>query len=585
MAGDDLSIAISRCLRDALHRTQPVSGRESRELVDVGGSVPLNLPLGLPLSIELLVAVIVVLTIGALAGSAGFAVTVFRRQIRLIGELTERLAAGADPAELAPGRRLHDARLRASFERLARRNAQAWTLATQDQLTGIANRQALLTRLAEEIERANRYGRELSIAMIDIDHFKRVNDTYGHAAGDLVLHRIAVALQESVRRVDIVGRFGGEEFMVIMPETDVDAAASIAEKLRRFVGRIEVELTDGTLIGATLSAGVAGGPGSRLLLDAIVRDADAALYTAKSLGRDQVYVFHDVEDDRRVRRAPIAPAAREAAMQVGRLAMEAATGSLTGALIARPGWAGGTSTMIAESAAAVALELGLPAGEIERIRTASLLHDLGKLAIPDEILSKPSGLDESEWRVVTEHPKIGQVVLEQAGALRDAATIVLHHHEWFDGRGYPHGLKGQQIPVGARIVAVADAYEAMVSGRPYRAAVSHEGALQELRRHAGRQFDPEIVERFATLFEAGMPWTPSAGGSHAHPHPHPHDGALDEHNNGAVHDALHARRRLIVVAEAEGADDEVEGIDGEAGGAPIDPIDARSNQPRTGTRG
>jgi diguanylate cyclase (GGDEF)-like protein len=501
-------------------------------------------------TIELLVAFAGALLLGALAGTAGFARTIVRRQIRQIAELTDRLAAGEDPAGLAAGKPLRDRRLRESFERLAQRTAQTWTLATQDQLTQVANRQTLLTRLDEEIERATRYERQLSIAMIDIDHFKRLNDSYGHSAGDLVLHRIAQAIQESVRRVDIVGRYGGEEFMVILPETDVDAAASIAEKIRRLVGREEVRLADGTVVGATLSAGVAGGLGAHLRIDALVGDADAALYSAKSLGRDQVYVFHEVEDDRRVRRASIAPGAREQAMELGRAAMGAATSSLANALDTRPGWAGGTSTMIAESAAAVAESLGLPAGEIERIRTASLLHDLGKVAIPDEILSKPSGLNETEWRVVTEHPKIGQVVLEQAGALRDAATIVLHHHEWYDGRGYPHGLTGQQIPVGARIVAVSDAYEAMVSGRPYRAAVSHARALDELRRHAGLQFDPEIVAQFVSLFAAGMPWAPSA--SHGHPHPHPHEivaaADVDAENHGALHDALHARRRRIAAA-------------------------------------
>ncbi len=530
---------------------------------------------------ELLVGLVVVLFIGALAGSAGFSATVFRRQIRLIAELTERLAAGADPAELAAGKRLRDPRLRESFERLAQRTAQTWALATQDQLTQVANRQTLLTRLDEEIERATRYGRELSIAMIDIDHFKRLNDTYGHSAGDLVLHRIAQVIQQSVRRVDIVGRYGGEEFMVILPETDVDAAASITEKIRRLVGREEVRLADGTAVGATLSAGVAGGLGAHLRIDALVRDADAALYSAKSLGRDQVYVFHEVEDDRRVRRASIAPAAREHAMELGRVAMGAATDSLATALSTRSGWAGGTSTMIAESAAAVAVSLGLPAGEIERIRTASLLHDLGKVAIPDEILSKPSGLNESEWRVVTEHPKIGQVVLEQAGALRDAATIVLHHHEWYDGRGYPHGLTGQQIPVGARIVAVSDAYEAMVSGRPYRAAVSHKLALEELQRHAGLQFDPEIVEQFITLFADGVPWSPSEG--HSHAHPHAHDGAPDGGDHGVLHDALHARRRLIAVAEANGAGGDANGAGGGADEASADPGEFITVRSGTGT--
>ena len=178
--------------------------------------------------------------------------------------------------------------------------------------------------------------------------------------------------------------------------------------------------------------------------------------------------------------------------------------------------------MIADASVAIARAIDLPDGELERIRTASLLHDLGKLAIPEEILAKPGDLAASEWRVVTEHPKIGQVVLEQAGALRDAATIVLHHHEWYDGRGYPHGLAGSEIPVGARIVSIVDAYEAMVAGRPYRAAISHEDAIAELRRQAGVQFDPELVEVFAEVFAAGVPWDITADG-HGHGHAHSHD--------------------------------------------------------------
>ena len=133
------------------------------------------------------------------------------------------------------------------------------------------------------------------------------------------------------------------------------------------------------------------------------------------------------------------------------------------------------------------------------------------------------------------------MVLEQAGALRDAATIVLHHHEWFDGRGYPHGLSGQEIPVGARIVAIADAYEAMVAGRPYRSPIAHEAALAELRRHAGVQFDPELVRLFVTLFAEGVPWEPSENG-HSHDDEE-HDLVADHRHHGAIHDAIHARRR------------------------------------------
>jgi HD-GYP domain-containing protein (c-di-GMP phosphodiesterase class II) len=199
--------------------------------------------------------------------------------------------------------------------------------------------------------------------------------------------------------------------------------------------------------------------------------------------------------------------------------------------------------MIAGAAVELAHGVGLPESEIERIRVASLLHDLGKLAIPEEILTKPGELDDPEWRILSEHPRIGQVILEQAGALRDAATIVLHHHEWFDGRGYPHGLAGEEIPVGARIVAIADAYEAMVAGRPYRDAITHEAALRELRRHSGRQFDPELVARFGEMFADGVPF--EVDREHGHEHPHPHEAVHDPRSNAEIHDALHDRRRRI----------------------------------------
>ena len=504
--------------------------------------------------------------IGALAGSAGFAALVVRRQNKGLAALAEQLTAAHDEEALAAidARRIGDPRLRAAFTELADRVADTWRLATIDPLTGIANRQAVLDRVDNELARAMRFCHPLSVILLDLDHFKRVNDTHGHAAGDRVLREVGRLLAANVRAIDTAGRYGGEEFLVVLPETDADAAASVAEKLRRIIGRSVIELPDGEPISITISAGVAGGSGAILRPDVLVRDADSALYSAKALGRDQVYVFRETGDEGSVRRAPITAQARNRAMDVGREALAAAQDALLRTLAGRASWAGRPSTLIAEASVSMARAIDLPAGELERIRTASLLHDLGKLAIPDAILAKPGDLAVSEWRVVTEHPKIGQVVLEQAGALRDAATIVLHHHEWFDGRGYPHGLAGTEIPVGARIVSIVDAYEAMIAGRPYRGAITHEEAIAELRRMAGIQFDPELVEIFAEVFAAGVPWEPEA---HDHDHDHDHVHAprtLDPVSadaraaavrsmsmgrsltTGELHDRVHQRRRRAV---------------------------------------
>jgi diguanylate cyclase (GGDEF)-like protein len=463
-------------------------------------------------------AALAVALIGALAGIAGFAALVVRRQNRLVARLAERLAvSGEEAGQVARDvGAIDDPRLRAAFGRLAGRVTTTWQAATVDPLTGIANRQAVLSRLDEELARATRYRRPLAIVMVDLDHFKRLNDTHGHAAGDAVLRQVAQRLAEHVRSVDLIGRFGGEEFLAVLPETDADAAASLAEKLRRVVAGTLVRLPDGHEVTVTLSAGVAGGPGEALRPEILVRDADAALYSAKALGRNTVYVFRETGDTHTVRRSPIRAEARSAALDVGRAAMVAAQDALLATLAGRAPWAGRPSTLIAEASVAMARAIDLPEGELDRLRTASLLHDLGELAIPDEILAKPGDLAASEWRVVTEHPKIGQVVLEQAGALRDAAMIVLHHHEWFDGRGYPYGLAGVDIPVGARIVSICDAYEAMVGGRPYREAIQHDAAIGELRRMAGTQFDPELVEVFAEQFAGGVPWAPEEPERHLH---------------------------------------------------------------------
>lgn len=376
--------------------------------------------------------------------------------------------------------------------------------ATIDRLTGVPNRQHLLGQLFSEVERASRYDRPLSVAFVDIDHFKQVNDSSGHHAGDIVLRGVAQVMRQNLRATDMIGRYGGEGFLLILTETGVDEAATLGEKLCQLVLRQQFQ-ADGVGLSVTVSIGIAGGQGQTLRVEHLVRDVDAAMYSAKALGRNQTYVFAEPDEDARVPRAPISPEGRARALEVGRAARDAAQAALVSVLAPLASYRGKPSALIAGLAVTMGRQLDLPEAEIDRMRIAALLHDLGKVAVSEEILEKPAALTSTEWRSVVQHPRIGQVILEQASALRDAIPIVLHHHERYSGHGYPYGLRANDIPLGARIVAIADAYQPMINDRPYKRAISHRQALRELRSNAGTQFDPELIALFCDLFAGGVP--------------------------------------------------------------------------------
>ena len=435
-----------------------------------------------------------------------FAVTAayMRSRVEPLVIAAEKLAGGETEVEIPTrrddlGRRLGRAMLsvRASV-------AAARSQAATDILTGAPNRPALVAALFAEVERSVRHRRPLAVAFGDIDNFKSVNDTYGHEVGDEVLKGVVDAIRGSVRVTDIVGRYGGEEIVVILPETTVEDAAALADSLRLVVGRRRFAVASGE-ISVTVSFGVAGAVGDRLGVESLLRQADAAMYSAKALGRDQVYAFTEPDDDASVIRSPISPRGRAEAMDLGKAAHGAAAETLAAILSPLPHYRGQPSALIATIVAALARNLDLPRHEVDKVRVAALLHDVGKVGIPADILEKPAALTPAEWRSVVQHPRIGQVILEQATVLRDAVPIILHHHERFGGAGYPYGLRGQEIPLGARIVAIADAYDAMTQDRPYKRAISHQAAIDELRRHAGTQFDPELVELFCDLYGARPP--------------------------------------------------------------------------------
>ncbi len=426
------------------------------------------------------------------------------RLVRLV-RAAEQMAKGDYSVELAPRGRGLERRLTTALNTISLALTDTHRDATVDRLTGVANRPSLLAALFNEVERANRYERPLSVAFVDIDHFKAVNDTYGHRAGDEVLRGVAQILRDNLRATDMVGRYGGEEFMLILTETTVEDGAQLTEKLRMLVERRRFAVEGNPELTVTISIGLAGGVGRSLRVDPLVHDADAAMYSAKSLGRNQTYIFAEPDDDARVPRAPISADGRARAVEVGRIAREAATAALTNAIAPLPHYRGQPSALIASIVVGLGRQLDLPQAEIDRLRIAALLHDVGKVAVPKEILDKPAPLNSAEWRAVVQHPRIGQVILEQAAALKDSVPIILHHHERFAGHGYPYGLRGSEIPLGARIVAVADAYDAMVNDRPYKRAMSHDQAIAELRRHAGTQFDPDIVRLFCDLYGSQAP--------------------------------------------------------------------------------
>jgi diguanylate cyclase (GGDEF)-like protein len=429
----------------------------------------------------------------------------FSWRMHRVAQALEATLDTDEPIRMRVAGSVAERRLARAFNAASGAFVQVEARAAHDRLTGVANRETLITTLNTEIERATRHHKWLSVAFIDIDRFKPINDTFGHHSGDSVLREIAGLIRDNIRASDLFGRYGGEEFMLILPETNPEDATVLAEHLRGLVMEHPMQVAQQQPLRVTISVGVAGDVGSQLQADRLVDQADAAMYAAKSLGRNRTYRYRAVDDNAPVRRAPISAERRAAAEAIGQWASDTAAEALASVLAPQPHHRGQPSDMIASLATGIALELGLPHEEIERIRIASLLHDLGKLAVPTEILDKPSTLSDLDWQAIGEHPRIGQVILEQASSLREAVPVVLHHHEHFNGSGYPHGLRGKEIPLGARIVAIADAYHAMVHDRPYKTARDHQDALRELRVNAGTQFDPEIVNLFCQLYAVGVP--------------------------------------------------------------------------------
>lgn len=377
------------------------------------------------------------------------------------------------------------------FEREVFYRRKAEEKANTDGLTGLYNHRYFQERLHTEIERARRYERPLSLIMLDLDNFKAFNDQHGHQEGDRLLAWLAAMCKREMREIDICARYGGEEFTIILPETPLPDAFAAAERLIRLV---ENESSAQFSQQITASAGVASFPDHGQSRHAVILSADVAMYRAKQDGKNRVCSYQS-DLAREYRATPERLQMLLSQEDLG--AIEA----LSAAVDAKDPYTHHHS----ESVTSYALELGqrlmLPAQEIENLRAAALLHDIGKLGMPDKVLRKKGPLQLDEWQHVENHPKIGSRILERVQQLSSIVPGVRHHHERYDGHGYPSGLSGKDIPLQARIIAIADAFDAMTSHRNYRSALSPERALEELRQCAGDQFDPELVEIFVSMVE------------------------------------------------------------------------------------
>ena len=357
--------------------------------------------------------------------------------------------------------------------------------ATTDSITGLLNHRYGNIALDEALQQAASRGGSVSVLVADLDGFKLFNDTYGHPLGDEVLRLVAGVLKQMSGGSAIPCRYGGDEFLVVLAGANKAAAKAYADRLAAAVGEIEFQAGGGARVPVSLSLGLASFPEDADSKDHLLVLADAAMYEAKRLGGG----------DRQAPRVVAISGAR----------FDSVFGALDGLVQAiqyRDRYTRTHSDMVAEYAAKLAVHVGLSEEAVRALRIAGVLHDVGKLVIPDDILKKPGPLTPEEYDVIKRHPLVGEMLIRESPFLEDVIQGVGCHHERYDGGGYPRGLQGEDIPLLGRVMAIADAYSAMRLDRPYRKALAAEQIDAELRSEAGAKFDPRLVDLFLEMLHA-----------------------------------------------------------------------------------
>jgi diguanylate cyclase (GGDEF)-like protein len=372
------------------------------------------------------------------------------------------------------------------YQRSSLASRRALRDAHTDSLTRIGNNRAYELGLSTALESASEEGSRLSLCLVDVDDFKRINDTYGHPLGDQVLVEVARLLHAET---DCVGtfRFGGDEFAILLSCGEKRARSHIEELFSRIA---QTQFSHGS--AATVSVGLATFPDQAHDVEGLERAADSALYWAKLNGKNRFCAYSATVAE--------AHAPAELERRAERQARLRAAENLIRVVDAKDEYTGAHSERVANLVEAIARELEVDEDNVEQLKLAGRLHDLGKIAIPDRVLQKPGALTPQEERQLAHHPQLGASLLDGMD-IRPVDVWIKHHHEHWDGSGYPHGLAGEEIPFGSRVILVADAYDAITTDRSYREATSPEQAIVELRLHAGIQFDPTVVAALESHLE------------------------------------------------------------------------------------
>lgn len=362
-----------------------------------------------------------------------------------------------------------------------------------DGLTNVYNHRYFQDKLKEKVEIGRKESKPVSMIFIDIDYFKHYNDLYGHQKGDNILKELAAIVSNSVREEDIVARYGGEEFAVILDDTTEKEALEIAERIRANVEETYFEGEENQPKGKiTTSIGVSVFPDKAKDEVELIKSADDALYRAKFFNKNRVETYISILDDLK--------------KNIDDKDIELVTSikTLISIINAKDRYTYSHVERVVIYSRLLADKLNLSDVDKSNLIYGAYMHDIGKINIAKEILVKRMKLEKEEWEELKQHPENGVEIIKSVESLKDVIPLIKHHHERYDGKGYPDGLSGDNIPYLARVLTVVDSFDAMTSNRPYNRRKSYEEGIEELRKCSGEQFDPEIAKAFIEVIESNV---------------------------------------------------------------------------------